>query len=148
MFGIISAGIFAISPFLYYPCKSRYSKYFLPDKFCLYKNETVKYSEYYTWTYKYIIEEYNYENYPYLKEIDNIYYKNNTKERIEVKINYENISIIFFFLAVAAMPALSIISFILLICFKCKDKGHIGFIILEITLCATLISSNFNFDSL
>ena len=133
VFGLISTGIFSVSPFLYYPCKNRYSNYFLSDRYEYSRKEVIRVSEYENYEYNNIIETYYYEDYPYLEEIYNIYYKTNSDdEKIKVKVDYKNIGIIFFFLAVVGMPALAIVSFILLICFKSKDKGHKGFVVFEI----------------
>ena len=132
VFGITSTIIFIFSSYLFYPCKNRYSNNFLPDKYSFIKTQKVWISNYYSREYNLTIEEYDYEDYPYLKEIYNIYYKNISKETLKVEVDFKNLGIIYFFLAIAAMPLLGIISFILLICFKCKEKGHKGFIFFEI----------------
>lgn len=131
-FGIASTSIFIISTYFFYPCKNRYSDNFLSDKYSFTKIETINISKYYSKNITYSIEEYDYKDYPYLKEIYNIYYSNMSKKKIKVNVDYENLGIIYFFLAVAGTPVLVIISFILLLCFKCNEKGHIGFIIFEI----------------
>ena len=129
VFGLVSTIVFVFSPYLYYNCKNRYSKNFHLDGY--YKEIFIPYNYYEG--YWIDVEQYDYGSYPSLEEINNIYYLKNKRHKVnEVIVNYDNIGIPFFYLAIVAMPALSIIAFILLIIFKCKNQCHGGFVVMEI----------------
>ena len=82
---------------------------------------------------KYIIEEYNYSYYPSLKELyENYYYNNSSNEIVKFDLDYENIGIIYFILARKVMPVFALISSIILIISKCKNKYKRGFVAFEI----------------
>ena len=133
VFGLISAGIFAISPFLlYYPCKSRYSDNFLPDKYYFSKMIETNISALNNGTSEYIIEEYNYQDYPILKELYDIYNNDRTNKEFNLLLDYNKYGELYVLGVVAGMPLLSIISFILLTCSKYKGKYSYGFIIIEL----------------
>ena len=119
IFGLISVILFHLSPHIYYSCKNKYSDNFHSNEYRFKKNILT-------------IEHYDYVDYPYLEEIYHIYYKNISKEEVKLELKAKHIGTLYFYLSVAAMPALSLISFILLIFFKCKEKFHAGFIVFEI----------------
>ena len=134
IFGIFSAGIFIFSPYLYYNCKNRYSDNFFPNNYTYTKTQKIRYYYDYSIEDSYIVETYDYKEYYFLGEIYNIYYKNSSKEneKKKIKMNLFNFGDIYFFAAVAGCPILSIISFILLSCFKCNGKFQPGFIVFDI----------------
>ena len=74
IFGFLSTSVFTFSLYFYYPCKSRYSDNFLPDKYCFSKAMEENHNQFYNNKREYIIEEYNYSYYPSLKEIYENYY--------------------------------------------------------------------------
>ena len=75
-------------------------------------------------------------NYPLLKDIYDIYYEKspfNKDKIIKVNLNFENLGIIYSYLAIFLCPILIIVSFILLCCTKCNDKKcQLGFVIIAI----------------
>ena len=82
----------------------------------------------------YLIELFDYEDYPYLEEIYNIYYKTSNSKRNEsfkIGMNFKSIGIVYMS-AVVGCIILVIISFILIACFKFKSKCHAGYIVIEI----------------
>ena len=123
IFGFISSSIFIFTPYLFYECKNRYSDYFLSNEYVYTKHGN-------------IIETYNYVNYPLLKDIYDIYYEKspfNKDKIIKVNLNFENLGIIYSYLAILLCPILIIVSFILLCCTKCNDKKcQLGFVIIAI----------------
>ena len=84
----------------------------------------------------YIIYEYNYTDYPILKEIYEIYYPNDKKKIYEdyTTIYDSNIFNIFRF---CLLPFVTFFAYCFLFCYKCKNKCKIVFIILEI--CSLII---------
>ena len=138
-FGLGTFIITAISTFFYYKCGNRYSNNFKSDKYiynittCYYHNYDF-YSIYPDYQNR-IIEEYYYEDYPYLEEIYNIYEDDNSNHKIKLFwFAHGKRGSIFFLLAIIIQPIIAIISFILLCCFKRKNKCHAGFIVFEIIL--------------
>ena len=134
VFGIISAALFIWSPYLYYPCKNRYSDNFYPKKYNYTKTEKSWSSYYYGMESSYLIELFDYEDYPYLEEIYNIYYKTSNSKRNEsfkIGMNFKSIGIVYMS-SVLGCIVLVIISFILIACFKFKSKCHAGYIVIEI----------------
>ena len=116
IFGFVSTCVFAFSFYFYYPCKNRYSGNFLPDKYCFSKMMEENNTQIYNNKSEYIIEEYNYDSYPSLKEIYESYYFNTSSNEIKkFSLDLENLGIFYFILAMIVMPALALVSFILLI---------------------------------
>ena len=72
IFGMISAGVFIFSPYFYYQCKNRYSDNFFPKRYNFTKTDKTWSSYYYGMESNYLIELFDYEDYPYLEEIFNI----------------------------------------------------------------------------
>ena len=133
IFGFASTCVFAFSFYFYYPCKNRYSGNFLPDKYCFSKILETNSTQIYNNKNEYIIEEYNYDSYPFLKEIYESYYFNSSSNEVKkFKLDLDNLGIIYFILAMIVMPALALISFILLVLSKCKNKCSKGFVVSEI----------------
>ena len=134
IFGMISAGVFIFSPYFYYQCKNRYSDNFFPKRYNFTKTDKTWSSYYYGMESNYLIELFDYEDYPYLEEIFNIYYKTTNSKKNEyfkIGMNIKSIGIEYFSAAVGCL-ILAIISFILVACFKCKGKCHAGYIVIEI----------------
>ena len=136
-FGLGTFIITAISTFFYYKCGNRYSNNFKLDKYiynittCYYHNYDF-YSIYPDYQNR-IIEEYYYEDYPYLEEIYNISEDDNSNHKIKLFwFALGKRGSIFFLLAIIIQPIIAIIYFILLCCFKRKNKCHAGFIVFEI----------------
>jgi len=133
IFGFITSSVFAFSLYFYYPCKNRYSDNFLPNKYCFSKKMDTNITHFYNNKSEYIIEEYNYDHYPKLKEIYEVYYFNKSSHEIKkCKLDYETLGIFYFILAMIEMPAFALISFILLIISKCKNKCQKVFVVFEI----------------
>ena len=133
IFGFITSSIFAFSLYFYYPCKNRYSDNFLLNKYCFSKKMDTNITHFYNNKSEYIIEEYNYDSYPCLKEIYESYYFNTSSNEIKkFSLDLENLGIFYFILAMIVMPALALVSFILLILSKCKNKCTKGFVVSEI----------------
>ena len=108
VFGFLSIILYLMGNFIYFNCKLKYRKSYEEDK----------------------IFNYKYDDYPILKEIIEIYNNNNEKWLIN-KWNNEIIYNLFFWFS-GALFIFTVLSYVLLFCFKCKGNCKVGFIIFEV----------------
>ena len=108
VFGFLSIILYLMGNFIYFNCKLKYRKSYEEDK----------------------IFNYKYEDYPILKEIIEVYNNNNEKWLIN-KWNNEIIYNLFFWFS-GALFIFTVLSYVLLFCFKCKGNCKVGFIIFEV----------------
>ena len=130
-------------------CKNHYYNHFFPDNYSENKSFiNINNSYYYIGQYHqyyesyfdkneliYKIYQYNYTDYPILKEIYKIYFPNGKKKIYDSSTFYDSIVCDTFRLWL--LPFITFFAYCFLVCYKCKNKCKIVFIILEI--CSLII---------
>ena len=118
IFGFLSITIFIFGNFVYSKCNLRYKDYYEEKK----------------------IYNYTYEEYPVLEEIFKNFYNNYEKHSIKNWKKSELIGNIFYYCLIPSILFIfSFLSYIFLLCFKCKGSYRNGFIVLEILSVLTKI---------
>ena len=108
IFGFLSMALYIFGNYIYFNCNLKYKNSYEEKQ----------------------IYNYNYEDYPILKEIYDIYNNNYEKFSLDVFIKNSTNNILFY--SSIGLSFFTLVSYILLLCYRCNGSYKLSFIIMEI----------------